>query len=137
MIHQKIGTFERKFSLRWRFDFALSPSIYSCWDYSAPGFEAWRYGQKEGLIRASIEGKNLLTREVMVLAECTNDDFCLFQWNAIAGATLGHQGKLQSYNVGLTMVMRRENVTILIDGSAQVTARSEAEQKAHYETFGR
>ena len=134
---QIVGGYQKKFSLRWRFDFAASPSVFSCWDYSAPNFEAWRYGQKNGLLRACIEGKDLLTKETILLAESGHEDFCLFQWNAAAAMILGQQGKLNAHNIGLTMVMRREKVTILIDGSAQITARSEAEQNAHYETFGR
>src|SRR3990172_4226027 len=77
--------------LRWRFDFSDKPTRYGVWNSSIE--PAWSVN-KNNLVRASIEGKDMQTRETRIIAECDGWDFVNFEWVA---ATPIHIGLIQKY----------------------------------------
>jgi hypothetical protein len=95
------------------------------------------FQNKTGLVRASIEGKNIQTREFRVFAECDGHDFCNFEWLAGVAAPLGVVGKLQGTNIGLVLVTAHERCTVEMNGDIRVSKRTEAEKKTHLAGYGR
>ena len=125
--------------LRCRFDFADGrPPWFSQWNKSGPNNSDMAcYQNKNGLVRASIEGKHIQTREFRVFAECDGHDFCNFEWLAAVAAPLGTVGKLQGTNIGLVLVMRNVRCTVEMNGETRLDQRSEAEKKVHLAGYGR
>ena len=130
-----------KYLLRCRFDFANRPTWFSQWDKSGdmPCDKAC-FQNKEGLIRAAIEGKDRDTRQTVVLAECDGHDFNNFEWAAtapMAGMAVKGSQQLVTTNVGLILVTRSERVIIGMDGSCKIETRSEEDKKFHFAGFGK
>ena len=132
--------YKRKWQLRCRFDFADGrPSWFSQWDKSGPQkSDMAAYQNKTGLVRAAIEGKDVNTRELKVLAECDGHDFCNFEWLAmvVTGAS-NPFGTFQGMNVGLVLVTRNERCIVESNGTFRVESRTEAEKKIHLAGYGR
>ena len=95
------------------------------------------FSNKEGLVRASIEGKNFLTRNIRTLAECDGHDFNNFQWMA----EFRSQGMFATTGVhqllGLKLVTRDLYMEVYSSGEVKILQRPEEDKKFHYETFGR
>lgn len=130
----------KKFDLRWRFDFAARPEKYGKW--SAPGNtpEVKAHLQmKEGLTRASIEGRDVETGAIGVIAECDGHDFVNFQWMACAmapGAAVGVVRPLHML-VGLKIVTREWHLCAYADGRLIKRPRPDAEKQMNLAIFGR
>lgn len=132
----------RRYLLRWRFDFGNGrPEKYGQWSRPATRNEDMAaFVNKDGIVRAAIEGKDIETREVRVLAECDGWDFVNFQWMAEARMGFGAAapGPLAAHRlVGLKLVTREVELQVNEAGDVHVAARSEEDKKFHYEGFGR
>lgn len=128
------------YDLRWRFDFAGRPSRYGKWSNPGKSDELKAcYQNKEGLVRASIEGQSVLTQEITTLAECDGHDFVNFQWMAVAmtPATLVGLAKPVHALVGLKIITRELELGVASDGSVAKRVRPEAEKRINFATFGR
>jgi len=132
----------RLWMVRWRFDFAAKPTKYGLW--GRPGetkeVQAW-CNNGEGLLRASIEGKQIVTREQKLFAECDGHSFVNFKWIAAAGMPAFAKGygeaQLRSRIVGLTLVVRDNEIHVYDTGQIIVSDRTEEDKNYHYATFGR
>ena len=125
--------------MRWRFDFAGRPSIYGKW--SSPSVTA-HDKNKEGLVRAAVEGKDRVTGEIKALAECDGHDFVNFQWLATANVPrpMGKwEGDVKPVHrlMGMKLVTRNFQFFVMPDGDVVLQQRTEAEKKMNFATFGR
>lgn len=127
----------KKYELRCCFEYVNKKTWRSMWNRTedTPIDSAYRQS-KEGLLFAVIEGKDIVTRETIRLLECSGQDFCNFQWVAITSMPInGHKGiaKINGKNIGLIMVTRYENITVLNDGTIYIDKRNNYEDKLmHY-----
>lgn len=129
--------------LRWRFDFTSGASRFGMW--SQPGdvekSGAWRQ-TKVGLFvaRAMIEGKHFIKRTTHVLAECSGEDYCTFQWMALAHlAPLGLRGSVTPLTRlnGLSLVTREEIIEVTTDGRVNRMPRPDAHKRVGFATYGK
>lgn len=126
-----------KYLLRWRFDFAGKPSKIGMWnsDHS----KAWAIN-KDGLVRAAIEGKDIQTREILTLAACDGHDFCNFKWHGfIKHGSIGH-GKTAQFRptlVGLILQTSDLDVMIMMNGEAMTKQRTEYDKQFNYAGYGK
>lgn len=130
-----------KYLLRWRYDFIAYNSKYGQWDREASIMtDMAAFNQKPGLIRASIEGKDIRTREIKTLAEVDGFDFCLFQWMAIAsssGSGIKSSYQMVKKNIGLKLVTRNHFIEVYKSGVTKKILRTEEDKKFHFEQYGR
>jgi hypothetical protein len=89
-----------------------------------------------GLVRASIEGKDIASRSVKVLAECDGHDYVVFKWNA-AFISYGNFANGHHVLTGLKLVTRDIELDVYPSGDVKILARADDEKTIHYATFGR
>lgn len=131
---------QREWLLRWRMDFAGRPTKIGHWGRSEVQLSGMAAMQmREGLVRAAVEAKNIITRETMILAECDGWDFNLFKWMANAHAPCFIKGSITPYTrcVGLMLVTREFEIEVYDTGDIIKVARTEEDKNFHYATFGR
>ncbi|CAB4170002.1 hypothetical protein UFOVP901_26 [uncultured Caudovirales phage] len=123
--------------LRWRFDFADRPSRIGMWSQSGTRDEdKASFVNTTGLVRASIEGKDVVTREVKALAECDGHDYVVFKWNA-AFISTGSFAAGQHVLTGLKLVTRDLELDVFPSGDVKISARLEDEKNFNYAAFGK
>jgi len=132
---------ERRYLVRWRFDYLDGkPTKFGSWSRPAadndPSNQAWRHNTK--VSRAIVEGKDIRTREVSVLADCRGEDFVNFQWNAVARMNpLAIRGEVVPFTqlAGLKIVTRYTTIDVFETGEVFTSPRPE--DNYNYATFGR
>lgn len=141
----RIPTIIPKFDIRWRFEYSNGKAAkYGFWTRDSDQKdikEMASFQPREGLSRVIIERKCKETKKIDTPVHCIGQDYCLFKWVRVArfgfGSIQGVQ-KLNSQLVGLTLVTRDFEATVLIDGSpVQIEARTKADKNFHYEAYGR
>jgi len=131
-----------KFLLRWRFDYSdHKPTKYGMWSH--PGEfdteKAWCQS-KENLLVAHIEGKNFVTREIVLLASCPGPDFVNFQWIAGAvqrGLRVSGSKKLPWRVIGLMLVTRSQKTKIYDNGMVETEDHNIDYGRINLAGFGR
>ena len=129
--------------LRWRFDFKDAPTALGMWsqDGDIAGSGAWKFGMKEGIVRASIEGKHVVTRQTITLAECDGHDFVVFLWLAAAKinpfSIRGKGTTPPSTCLGLSLVSRELITEVLVTGVVTATLRPDAHRRIGFATYGK
>lgn len=90
-------------------------------------------------MRASIEGKNLVTKQTVTLAECDGHDYRNFQWLAISKVNPAFSGAVtpQVHNIGMKLLTTDQEIMVLNDGHIQKRPLTEDEKKINFATFGR
>lgn len=141
----------RRYRLRWRFDFAGKASRTGIWNNSGGkqdekfGSAAWCVN-KEHLVRAAVEGElwddnGGWTGQTVALAECDGWDFVNFSWIATTPAPfmLGELNQLEIAGqiTGLTLETREHHHVIRVDGSKKIRPRTAADKTIHLAGFGR
>lgn len=123
-----------KIRLRWRFDFAGRAARYGGWSRPASRQEDMAaFRMAEGLVRASIEIQDVTTDDVQTAVECDGHDYVNFKWiSAAYGVSAGVQRV-----VGLMMVTRNYETSVMTDGQVFCRPRDEDDKKFHYATFGK
>lgn len=123
-----------KHLLRWRFDYADKPSVMGMWCRSSsnPVDQAWN--KNTGIVRASIEAKNLESKITKVLVSADASQFRNFSWKAL--------GKIRSAGivhqiVGLQMWTTDKKITAYIGGELVVEDLTEEDKKINFKTYGR
>ena len=120
------------YKLRWRFDYINRPPKYGIWSMATGKPSDSAYSQpKDGLLTASIEGKDVHTKEIKRLADCPGQDFRMFQW--VATASMPAVSGLVSYTprstlVGLKLITRNEVIEVLNTGVKNVSLITKAEE---------
>ena len=122
-----------KYALRWVLEYSDGRRKPGLWGQSTENQadQAWCQPRK-GLTRAVIEGKNILTREIVRLVDCPAEDFRVFQWVATASINpFGIRGtvKPQSRLMGLKILTRYKEFQVLGDG--KVTSQDLPENLAN------
>lgn len=125
----------RKYLLRWCYDYPQG-AVSGGW--SGTGISAWDKN-KSGLLRARIEGKDLVTKEVKTLAECPGVDFRVFQWMAAAMVPSGMSGTIRPMTklIGLKIMCRDTEIAVLDTGEIQVRDLLEDEKRLSFATYGK
>jgi hypothetical protein len=100
---------------------------------------AWRQS-KDNLLFALIEAKNIVTRDISVVAVCNGDDFCNFQW--IATVACNSTGGFNSVttrgtNIGLKIISRNDEIIVYCDKKIQLRKRTEEEKKINFAAYGK
>jgi hypothetical protein len=103
--------------------------------------KAWCHN-KSGVVKASIEGKDLNTQRIITLAECDGCDFVNFEWmvnSSLPGMLAPGFGSLKprSRIVGLTLVTREWRINIVDTGEFNRSDRTPEEKRMNLATFGR
>lgn len=111
---------EKKYRLRWVFEFVNKKPIIGIWDGGSPHISdsAWIV-DKTGLKYAVIEVEELHAWGQYRLVECAADRFVTFKW--IANVSVPGGFKTSSYTssgdiVGLQLVTPDHSFTVFIDG---------------------
>lgn len=141
----RLPTLIPKFDIRWRFEYHDGTAAkYGFWTKDSDQRnvkEMASFQKREGLSRVLIERKCKETKRIDTPVHCIGQDYCLFKWVRVARFGFGSiQGtkKLSSQLVGLTLVTREFEATVLVDGSpVQIEPRSENDKNFHYEGYGR
>lgn len=119
--------------LRWRFDYVDRPSRWGQWARAATLETDMAYYQnREGLVRACIEAKDQVTREVKTIVECDGHDYVNFSWMAEYRGGTG-----ETHHLGLMMTTREKHVKAFAIGKVVVEDRTDEDKKYNYATFGR
>lgn len=122
------------YRLRWRFDFADKPTKYGLWNLSSnnPSDQAC-YVNKNGLVRASIEGENVITYELKTFFECDGHDYVTCKGEAFVRVSnvLGFNGKHQPrVNIsGISFITRDKRVTVHCNGDVESRDLTAEEKK--------
>lgn len=125
-----------KFNLRWRFVYKDKPDRFGVWDYAGecPTTRA-SCQSTQGLARAIVEGKNILTRETVVLADISGQDFMLFQWIKVDHFSGGGLTPSAQYMVGMKVVTRYGNIIVNNDGTLNRTPLSVADRTINFAAY--
>lgn len=137
---------DRLYRLRWRFDFAGKNPKYGIWNDSggkqdeAFGSSAW-CTNKNGLVRASIEGECQHTWAVKTLVQCDGHDFVNFWWRKATPAPfmLQHAQSLeiQGQLIGCTLETRETLFKVKVDGTIEMAPKTEADKRINLAGFGK
>lgn len=119
--------------LRWRFEYSDGkPPVYGQWGRQGEkNTQAW-CTDKNNLLYACIEAKDLIQKTVSVVAAVKGEDFLNFSWKARKSLFGGN-----TEVIGLEILSRDEIVTVLVDGRAFKEPRPKDDYNFHYEGFGK
>ena len=105
----------RRYRLRWRFDYANGTTAKGMWHLpqgNPEGQAAIAYNTS--VIRASIEGEDCETFEVMIMAECDGHDFVSLKWMKLV---VGDWAGTYSRQAIEAIAMVTSDGTVIIDTS--------------------
>lgn len=131
-----------RYRLRWRFDFANRPSKYGMWNAPGPGASTQAWSQnKEGMVRASVEGEDLRTKETKILAQCDGHDFRNFQWMAV-GRLRGFPTDTANVRpithlVGMKILTTDTEICVFGSGQVETAPLPEPIKQMHFATYGK
>jgi hypothetical protein len=124
---------KRIYRLRIRFDFKDKKSWKSIWNSTSRNpKDMAAYVNKNGLVRAAIEGEKLLGYAQSTLLEIDGHDYVTSQWEASVSVPINPGTKTykrQADIVGLSLITREEKITIFVDGSMSRRNLTEEEKK--------
>lgn len=131
-----------RYDLRWVLEYQDGKVKRGMWsnpgNQKDPSTQAWAQ-KREGVIRASIEGKDIRSNEIRTICECKGEDWVMFKWIASASmsfATIGKQVPIHRL-MGIMLVTRDQEISVPPSGKFLVKERSRQEQLAHYGSFGK
>jgi hypothetical protein len=123
------------FLLRWCYDYP-GRTIHGLW--SNPGDneanKAWA-NFKEGLVCARIEMKDIRTKEITTVAECSGQNFRMFQW--IGAARYHGVGTQRTSIAGIKLLTHDKAHVVYVDGTRQVSELGEAEKNLNFRIYGK
>lgn len=130
----------KKYLLRWRFDFANSPTRMGMWNSTGPSQHgaqmAWSTN-KENMVLAQIEGKDIYTNETKTLVACEGHNFVNMKWYAAISCGSFNRGQYPGQIIGLILQTREQDVLYLVDGRYGVKNRTEQDKNFNYAGFGK
>jgi hypothetical protein len=123
--------FSNRWLFRWRFEFhGNQPTHMGGW-FPATRFQDMAAAvNKEGLAVAMIEGKNFLTKEVKVFADCPGFDFINFQHLALY---INSCGKVTQRTHGMRLIHRHGVVNCYETGVIENERREYSEADGYPE----
>lgn len=111
-LHLQINPADR-WQFRWRFEFASKPTKTGQWNGASRPEDMAAFVNKEGLLRAIVEGKHWLTKEVRWFAECPGVDFINFEHLAVR---ISNEQTVRHFVYGMRLRSRNELITCTADG---------------------
>ncbi len=127
----------KKYLLRWRFDYKDDkPTKRGMFNNSGPqnDLETKAWNKNTNVKFAIIEGKDIQTREIIVLAECLGEDFVNFEWIAAVDA---FKKGVSAMICGLQIRTRDHVLKVFDTGETHLMARPKNDDKIHLNTFGK
>jgi hypothetical protein len=110
-----------RYKLRWRFDFAGKPSRCGVWNGSGGDKDSAWAVNKEGLVRACIEGEDIYTHELKTLVELDGHNYATCEWIAYSRMPgfYKYAGDVtpRVYIGGLALISRTHRVNVYVDGT--------------------
>lgn len=132
---------DTKYMVRWRFDFADKPTKVGFWGRAGDqktGEGLAAFVNKEGLVRASIEGKDMNGGAIKTLIEVDGHDFCNFQWMAAAKYALGAGDQVCPMRLlGMKLISRDFEFWTFPTGLVHREPRTVEDKSFHYAGYGR
>jgi len=124
--------FKFKYRLRWRFDFVDGKTKYGIWDGASDLFKDKAAAvNKNGLLRASIEGEKIGEWTVKTLLEVDGHKYVSAEW--LASASVGAFGNGSSTSpgtiVGLGFILDDKKVWIYKNGTGGSRMLTENDKK--------
>jgi hypothetical protein len=139
-MYPKVGNLLKQYRLRWRYEFINGTFRYGMWDQTLENYPATQASKNliAPLLYAVIEGEHFISQKIIRLYECSGQDFCNFQWQAICGLPVGGaMGALQSHTIGMIIISRDFKTTVFCDGKISVVNRTEQEKNTNFEIYGK
>lgn len=133
-----------KYRLRWVFEFQGKATKKGVWNGVSKHKEdsAWAVN-KDGLLRAYIEGEQYHTYKTRIFYECSGQDYASCQWEAFSrvsnALTLTTTQKPRTNISGLSFLTRDEKITVYVNGTIQKRPLTKEEMafKIHEYTGGK
>ena len=128
------------FELRWALHFNDGKkSKFGQWNTSTRSIEdSPSFLNKNNLLLACIERRDLKTGEVEEVVSCKGQDFCLFKFIAVSPVSISIDllQKPVSKLIGIKLVSRDVDIDVFIDRkNVMIRKRKESEKKINYEGF--
>lgn len=113
--------------VRWRLEYSNKPAKFGMWNN--PGVDTYSYASfqdRDGLVYACIEVKDIVTRQLKVLARCSAADYEQHRWIAAAPMPLKSSGlKVEGGVQGMTLVTRDQKLHVYKDGLVKIEKMEE------------
>lgn len=112
------------YRLRWKFEFLNKPTKIGCWDLASdrPEDAAWRV-DKTGLVRAVVEGEDMVTCEQKELLEVFGDEYVSCTGEVFSrvpgGGFIDRTVTPVAHLYGVSFLTRSEKITVLRDGTIE------------------
>jgi hypothetical protein len=128
---------DKRFSLRWRFDYAHKSPKVGMWDDSGhlKIDQAWCQ-PINGLQSVKVEAKDLVTKETKVIVECNSQNFRMFQWLAVQRLNPSTATNIQR-NIGICLMTNDCRVEVYNWGEVRKRPLINGESKMNFATDGR
>lgn len=110
-----------RWQFRWRFEFASKPTKTGQWNGASRVEDSASMVNKEGLVRAIVEGKHWLTKEVRVFADCPGPDYVNFEHLAVR---ISNDQSVRHFVYGMRLRSRYWVASCFADGSTEVESWS-------------
>lgn len=124
--HQHVRLPQRMYRLRWRFDFVDGRVKRGIWmDSSGKKCDGASHVNKNGLIRACIEGEHVKTFETVTFVEVEGPRYVSTQWDMVARMRTGFRGE----KIGLSFLTDKEKVSVLVNGQVGMRDLTQEERK--------
>lgn len=130
------------FWIRWRFDYP-NKTVCGIWNNSGDektgANQAWNQN-KEGLVRAVIERKDIRTDEIKAVAICPGQEYRNMQWVGAVSLNPFAVGKAQTHKprlCGLRLLARDTAIEVYGDGSIKQRPLTDSEKNINFATYGK
>lgn len=128
------------FWIRWRFEYP-NKTVAGIWNNPGENGnnQAWNQN-KEGLVKAMIERKDLTTGEIKVVAECSGQDYRNLQWVGAVKLNPFTVGAPQTHKpvlCGLKLHARDAVTEVYGDGSVKRRPITQRETEINWATYGK
>lgn len=113
-------------AVRWRLEYCNKPAKFGLWNQEGPDAYAQAISQdRDGLVYACVEIKELNTRKIKVLARCSAADYVCHRWIVATPATGGGKVKVQGGVQGMSLVTRDQKLHVFRDGFVKIEEMKE------------
>jgi len=123
----------KRLALRWRIDYVGRRPIFGAW--SSDKILAKPHSGKPNIREVMIEGSDLVTGEIRILARAPGFEWLAFRWRlagAIPVGALSHgitEIRMEGAIHGLTLVTQEEMATVFIDGKVKLEPNPDWKKK--------
>lgn len=131
----------RRYRLRWRFDYANGSTKFGIWDNPGTTDHDKAWNKTKGIVRASIEAKEIATSKIGTIIECKGSAFRNFQWVAAARVpkAIGLKGSITppTQLVGIKLLTENDEYCVLGTGELKKRPLTDAEKSIQFAAYGK